>query len=1164
MQGGWYYYSRDGISLGPVSFEELKRLAASGKLRPSHEVWEMGSTEKKPVSSIPELSSVVRDNPRGPDDSGSTESKPVNADNSTEESAIPIHPTKQDCAPPALNLNISLDPVTFESEEDRHRDSGQSQRKPIPILKPAPTPEPASGKSGVGSLFDHFDKGNGSSNRVPQPTPSGRQANRQSTGQGGKKSSIKVRLISWSVVIVIASALIGAGWQYLRENSWLATWESQMETASQELIDGSFSEAKARREKTRQQIHNTLIIFHRDTVNNKLLPELDTLKDRHARAEERRNLITAWEKQLDETEKALSDKTLSRSRKQLQTVQTNVTELTDRGNILPLLLQRLQKLKADINYVDRTIQRTEQVIAWEKQYKDIPGLIVKEKYNDAELSMNQLNKSLQQAGTWNDKQTNIPQRVTQLKTALQKDQKELSLGRWNKQAKEIPPLLAKKDFYNSDMKISQLEKYLQQTKTWKDPETVVRKAKTLRETVKQYRHELLLARWQENMKEISSLLAKKTLGEADWKITRLENDLQQTKLWNDLPPLPEQLTSLRTSLQKARADLDKVQIALVKTWESQLDGIPDLIKEKYTDADQKLSRLEREVRQSVPWNNKKNSKVAPLVSKLNCTLNQYRQEISLARWNEQAKEIPPLLAGKKYSDADKKLKPLEQEVERTKTWSGVPTVTAKATQLRSTVQQYRQQLILGRWQEKLEEIPDLLTKKRFSLADTEIARLEKDLQQTPTWTGPQAKQLAKLRSDVKQSRTDMEKAQTAHWKSVVQAARPHLTKGDYKEALKVIDKESNRRSLFDPIFGPIRQYVAGHGKQKTKWGKEQEDWLDRWVKDGLRWNDTRKKNTIPSYEKFIKDLPKSPYVAEATKQMVSLKIKKIVDEGKAGKLPPARPIRFAIGRPYAIVNIYNATQYSLVVRYSGTDAFEVTLKPRQKAAVEILIGNYSLSVSAPNAHNVRNYYGKQQWLSADYSSVYYIRTQPAFGNPNFPNFPNFPGDRGFPNLPNFPNGGNVPKFETPKVNYPIIRKVPEHLRGGFLGQQVDLPNLKDLLKGVNNVDKSYKKTVFSKNGKLTRTDGFDRVRRTSYSQSFPVKLEKDKFYRINLRSSAFDTFLRLEDSSGKQLAFNDDDGISLNSRMYYRPTKTDTYRIIVTSFRAGSTGSFSLSVRSKD
>src|SRR5947208_6055817 len=57
----------------------------------------------------------------------------------------------------------------------------------------------------------------------------------------------------------------------------------------------------------------------------------------------------------------------------------------------------------------------------------------------------------------------------------------------------------------------------------------------------------------------------------------------------------------------------------------------------------------------------------------------------------------------------------------------------------------------------------------------------------------------------------------------------------------------------------------------------------------------------------------------------------------------------------------------------------------------------------------------------------------------------------------------------------------------------------------------------------------------------------------------FDPYLRLEDSSGKELAFDDDGGGFPNAKLIFKAPKDDTYKIIATTF-APATGNYTLTV----
>lgn len=64
----------------------------------------------------------------------------------------------------------------------------------------------------------------------------------------------------------------------------------------------------------------------------------------------------------------------------------------------------------------------------------------------------------------------------------------------------------------------------------------------------------------------------------------------------------------------------------------------------------------------------------------------------------------------------------------------------------------------------------------------------------------------------------------------------------------------------------------------------------------------------------------------------------------------------------------------------------------------------------------------------------------------------------------------------------------------------------------------------------------------------PVKFQAGKNYQIDMVSTAFDSYLFLEDTNGTVLQEDDDGGGFPNARIIFRPTKTDTYRLVATTF----------------
>jgi tetratricopeptide (TPR) repeat protein len=81
-------------------------------------------------------------------------------------------------------------------------------------------------------------------------------------------------------------------------------------------------------------------------------------------------------------------------------------------------------------------------------------------------------------------------------------------------------------------------------------------------------------------------------------------------------------------------------------------------------------------------------------------------------------------------------------------------------------------------------------------------------------------------------------------------------------------------------------------------------------------------------------------------------------------------------------------------------------------------------------------------------------------------------------------------------------------------------------------------------------------------QAHEVKLHTGTTYVIDLQSSQFDPYLRLQDAHGKVLAENDDiSPDNLNSRLLVMVNQSATYRLVVTSFQQHGAGAYNLSIR---
>jgi hypothetical protein len=103
------------------------------------------------------------------------------------------------------------------------------------------------------------------------------------------------------------------------------------------------------------------------------------------------------------------------------------------------------------------------------------------------------------------------------------------------------------------------------------------------------------------------------------------------------------------------------------------------------------------------------------------------------------------------------------------------------------------------------------------------------------------------------------------------------------------------------------------------------------------------------------------------------------------------------------------------------------------------------------------------------------------------------------------------------------------------------------------------KMIFESKGRIVEGDA--KVKTQSgvlLAKRFEVRLQGGKSYRLTMDSQELDSFLVLQDKTGKELAFDDDSGGNLNSLLVFTPSGDDNYTVFAASFKG--TGSFVLNV----
>ena len=96
-------------------------------------------------------------------------------------------------------------------------------------------------------------------------------------------------------------------------------------------------------------------------------------------------------------------------------------------------------------------------------------------------------------------------------------------------------------------------------------------------------------------------------------------------------------------------------------------------------------------------------------------------------------------------------------------------------------------------------------------------------------------------------------------------------------------------------------------------------------------------------------------------------------------------------------------------------------------------------------------------------------------------------------------------------------------------------------------------------GQILEADAPDKGRRVP-GKVHAVRLTKGKAYVIDMMSGELDSYLRLEDSTGNQLAEDDDGGGNLNARIRFTAPKDDVYLIFATTLGGGG-GNYLLTIK---
>ncbi len=135
------------------------------------------------------------------------------------------------------------------------------------------------------------------------------------------------------------------------------------------------------------------------------------------------------------------------------------------------------------------------------------------------------------------------------------------------------------------------------------------------------------------------------------------------------------------------------------------------------------------------------------------------------------------------------------------------------------------------------------------------------------------------------------------------------------------------------------------------------------------WQQAQEENSIAAYRSFIAAYPGTPYAQQAESRIIDLEVGNIFS-GEHSTLPEAQLVA-SDGSGINTIEIENRTDYTLTVRYSGSQSKRLVLRPRSEGSVKLVNGRYRITASVSSSAVVP-FAGTQTLEGGTYSSVYYI------------------------------------------------------------------------------------------------------------------------------------------------------------------------------------------------
>ena len=144
--------------------------------------------------------------------------------------------------------------------------------------------------------------------------------------------------------------------------------------------------------------------------------------------------------------------------------------------------------------------------------------------------------------------------------------------------------------------------------------------------------------------------------------------------------------------------------------------------------------------------------------------------------------------------------------------------------------------------------------------------------------------------------------------------------------------------------------------------------------ESSKWELALLENTVNGFQAYLDEFPESKNSRMAKKKIIDLEVDQIFEEDH-GYLPPMNTNTISDERFLTNeIEIYNNTNYTLTVRYSGDKSVRIILTSKEKRTITLPNGNYRVTATV-NTNNIQNYAGNDELIGSNYESEFYIETR---------------------------------------------------------------------------------------------------------------------------------------------------------------------------------------------